>query len=92
MKKISLAEFDELLYTATFLRYYWTVFLGMNTTTKINYIHEAFITDFIDHERLAQFSLVKRTAFNKILLPENQYDYLQKVSLVTKELKELIWK
>lgn len=89
MKKITVSEFDELLYATTFLKYYWTVFLGLKIDP--NYPNAPFIRDFIESERLSQYSNVKRSTFNKILLTEEQYHDLQKCATITEELKAIIW-
>ncbi|WP_314060537.1 hypothetical protein [uncultured Vagococcus sp.] len=91
MKKITIAEFDELLYTATFLNYYWIVLCGMSKNNQVNDTHSSFIRDFIENDRIDQFTNLKRTPFNRIVLTEQQLTYLKECSDITNELKSIIW-
>lgn len=77
MKKITIAEFDELLYAATFLNYYWIVLCGISKNNEVNDTHSSFIRDFIENDRIDQFTNLKHTSFNKIVLTEQQLAYLK---------------
>lgn len=91
MIKISKDEFEDLKSSAKYLTYYWHIFRGMDTEGKINFEHSFFIRDFITNNRFEDVTKVTYSKhFNKVLISQDQYDYLNECVAITEQLKELV--